>query len=336
MSKEFKSFFKKVEGNEGERCHYPTRLDTYGCGCAHNCSYCYARSLLNFRGLWNPSDPSVANIEKIRKVIKTKLRKGDVVRLGGMSDCFQPIEARERVTLRTIEALNEAGVSYLIVTKSDLVARSAYLMAMDKRLAHIQVSVTSTSEELSKRVEGGAPPPSSRIFAIERLQELGFDVTVRLSPFIPQFVDVGIINSIHCDKILVEFLRVNTWIRKWLTSVDPFIDLSPYCLKRGGYDHLTLDAKRALLASIRGFKEVSVCEDVEEHQDYWRAKVNANPNDCCNLERRDWGCEDCAYWKEYRIGSKSVDVGVCDNPNSPWFGKDRDCDSSCRGFEAQC
>lgn len=28
--KEFKSFFKTVEGNEGDKCHHPTRLDTYG------------------------------------------------------------------------------------------------------------------------------------------------------------------------------------------------------------------------------------------------------------------------------------------------------------------
>lgn len=31
-TKEFKSFYKTVGGNEGSLCHYPTRLDTYGCG----------------------------------------------------------------------------------------------------------------------------------------------------------------------------------------------------------------------------------------------------------------------------------------------------------------
>lgn len=47
--KEFKSFIKTVGGNEGNKCHYPTRLDTYGCGCSHDCKYCYAKSLLDFR-----------------------------------------------------------------------------------------------------------------------------------------------------------------------------------------------------------------------------------------------------------------------------------------------
>ena len=44
---EFKSFYKTVSGNEGNKCNYPTRLDLYGCGCFHDCSYCYAKSLLN-------------------------------------------------------------------------------------------------------------------------------------------------------------------------------------------------------------------------------------------------------------------------------------------------
>ena len=87
--KEFKSFYKTVEGNEGSKCKYPTRLDTYGCGCQHDCSYCYAKSLLEFRNLWNNLEPAVANIKKIENKIK-KIPAGSIVRLGGMTDCFQP------------------------------------------------------------------------------------------------------------------------------------------------------------------------------------------------------------------------------------------------------
>lgn len=50
-------------------------------GCSHDCKYCYAKSLLSFRGLWNPENPSVANIEKLKRKIN-KLPKGTIVRLG--------------------------------------------------------------------------------------------------------------------------------------------------------------------------------------------------------------------------------------------------------------
>ena len=60
MSKEYKGFYKQVKGNEGSKCRYSTRLDTYGCGCQHDCAYCYAKSLLNFRNLWDAEEPAIA------------------------------------------------------------------------------------------------------------------------------------------------------------------------------------------------------------------------------------------------------------------------------------
>ena len=273
---EFKSFYKTVSGNEGNKCNYPTRLDLYGCGCFHDCSYCYAKSLLNFRGLWHPDNPSVSRTDKVGRKI-CKLERGTVVRLGGMTDCFQPCEAVYRETYKAIQNLNRQGVHYLIVTKSSMVADDIYIRLMDRKLAHIQISVTSTDDTLSRTFEK-ACPPSARIKAIEKLQEQGFDVSVRLSPFIPQFIDFRVLNSIRCDKILVEFLRVNTWVKQWFD-----IDYSEYTLKHAGYNHLQLERKIEYLNKISGFRKISVCENVDSHFQYWKKNVNYSPNDCCNL-----------------------------------------------------
>lgn len=276
LSKEFKSFYKTVEGNEGNKCHYPTRLDTYGCGCCNDCSYCYSKSLLSFRGLWNPLDPAVADIEKIKRKIK-KLNLGSIVRLGGMTDCFQAAELQHGVTYETIKALNAQGVGYLIVTKCALVADDKYIAIMDKDLAHIQISITTTDDEFNKSYEH-SNVFTERVAAIEKLQKAGFDVSVRLSPFIPEFIDFNILNSIQCDKILVEFLRVNHWIKQWFD-----INYDEYTLKQSGYQHLPLVKKLQYISNITGFKEMSVCEDVTEHYEYWSKYFNVNPDDCCNL-----------------------------------------------------
>lgn len=74
--------------------------------------------------------------------------------------------------------------------------------------------MTTTDDQLSKTYEK-ASVPSTRIKAIEKLYRAWFDVTLRLSPYIPEYVDLEILNQVKCDKILVEFLRVNTWIKKW-------------------------------------------------------------------------------------------------------------------------
>lgn len=271
--KEFKSFFKKVGGNEGSKCHYPTRLDTYGCGCSHDCKYCYAKSLLNFRKLWNPEQPAIANIGKIRKKIAT-LDTSEVIRLGGMTDCFQPCEAIYKVTYETIRALNARRIHYLIVTKSAMVAD--YMNVLDKELAHIQITITTTDDELSKTYEK-ASVPSERIKAVEKLEENGYDVAVRLSPYIPQYVDVDKLNRIKCKKLLVEFLRVNSWIEKWFP-----LDYSEWTVKESGYKHLPLDKKIKLLKNLH-FEQMTVCEDESEAYKYWQENFNFNRNDCCNL-----------------------------------------------------
>ena len=283
---EFKSFFKSVGGNEGVKCHYSHRLDTYGCGCSHGCSYCYAKSLLEFRNLWRPEDPSVADIEKVRRKIASIKKNGkiNIVRLGGMTDCFQPIEKTYRVTYETIKALNEARISYLIVTKSSLIASDEYLDILDKDLAHVQITLTTTSDSLYKEKQyEKASLPSERIRAIEKLYKNGIDVAVRLSPYIPEYIDINVLGAIECDKIQVEFLRVNSWIRKWFD-----IDYSDYTVKQSNYSHLPLLKKIELVNGIKACapdKQISVCDDESEAYEYWKQCFNPNKDDCCNLRR---------------------------------------------------
>lgn len=85
-------------------------------------------------------------------------------------------------------------------------------------------------------------------------------------------------NAVKCDKILIEFLRVNTWIKRWFD-----IDYSDWTVKQSGYQHLPLSKKVKLMKNITGFKEVSVCEDESNAYEYWKNNVNHNPDDCCNL-----------------------------------------------------
>lgn len=226
--------------------------------------------------MWDAKNPSVGDISKIAAQIK-KLPRGQVVRLGGMTDCFQPAERLHKVTHKTIRLLNRRRIPYLIVTKSAMVAD--YMDVLDKDLAHIQITVTTLDDKLCATYEK-ASPPSERVKAIKRLQAAGYDVQLRLSPFIPEYVNLDELNALGIDKICIEFLRANTWIKKWFD-----IDYSNYTVKQGGYQHLPLEKKLEYIKGITGFKEMTVCEDEDRAYEYWKESFNHNREDCCNLRR---------------------------------------------------
>lgn len=131
----------------------------------HDCKYCYAKSLLDFRKLWHPTNPSVADINKIKRKIAKLPNDIPPIRIGGMTDGFQPIEKQYHVTYETIKALNEKNIPYLIVTKGAMVADDEYVDVLDKDLAHIQVTVTTTDDSLSLTYEK-ASKPSDRIIVL--------------------------------------------------------------------------------------------------------------------------------------------------------------------------
>jgi DNA repair photolyase len=281
---EFDSFITHTDRKYNTWCKYNKRLDTYGCGCSHDCGYCYAKALLNFRGNWNAQNPRVAYITEIEKEI-SKLSKSEVIRLGGMTDCFQPYEIRERVTYGTIKILNQYRINHIITTKSALVADPGYLKIYDPEIAHFQISISCTSDERAAKYEK-CSLVTERIKAAEKLHEMGFDVSLRLSPFLYQFTDEKILNNIKCKKILVEFLKVNHWVAK---NFD--YDYSLHTLHYGGHLNLELETKLKALKMIGGFEQCSVGEFVPDHYEYFRLKYNYNPLDCCNIDKRYVGCD---------------------------------------------
>lgn len=283
IQEDFGSFYKNIAGtSEGKRCLYTERLDTYGCGCQHNCLYCYSKALLNFRLNWLPMPPA-AKFNKIEKIlIKTKQNKIPI-RLGGMTDCFMPQELYKKNTKIVLQLLKKYKKPYIIVSKSDLVAEDDYIKIMPKELAHIQITITSGRDEIGKEIEPNATSISRRIKAVEKLYNLGYDVSVRVSPLIPDekyfnAKDIETINNIKCDKVLVEFLRINHFIKKWM----PKLDTSKYKIKQGGYEHIELETKLEYIKKFKG-KNLSVCEDVDEHYRYFKENINKNKEDCCNL-----------------------------------------------------
>ena len=198
----FGTTFKVVNHYEGcTRCHYAFELDTYGRGCTHDCVFCYAKDQLTQRAFWNRPFPMPVDLCEIRKIFYTVfetnkpnkyravLEKRIPLRLGSMSDPFLWMDKKYGVTLELIKILNYYKYPWVAFTRSDLVAKDEYLKHIDPRLGSIQFSISGENEELTKKIEPGAPSVKRRLAALKTISNAGINTAVRINPLFPMYPD---------------------------------------------------------------------------------------------------------------------------------------------------
>lgn len=320
-SREFKSVLKFPGGGEVNRCFYSLRLDTYGRGCEHNCAYCYARSVLDFRKLWSADAPAMTSSRKTVDTLMQRLTQGGdrvtaallrgvPLRLGGMTDCFQPVEAKRQTTLRMLEWLTRNRYPYLILTKSDLVATEPYRLAMSPDLGYIQFSISTTDDALASKLEPGAALPSARLAAAAVLARAGYTVAIRVNPMFPDYPD-GFLSAGRGEAlpslgwtdwdlpakakaagvrtVIAGFVRLGSahvrWIRE-ATGRDLAYLFDPATKAKNAALHFSTEEKRVYYERLaegcaKQGVAFSVCYDGDEDYETFRY-LWADHDDCCN------------------------------------------------------
>ena len=170
----------------GTWCTCPPKynLNVYKGRCAHGCLYCYSIKFPAFKE--GPPEPKKDLASRIEAMARNT-RPIMPVMVSDCTDPYQPLEAELRLTRKCLEVLMRQGFPILIVTKSDLVVRDADVLARGKCV--ISITITTLDEELARRMEPGAPSPSRRLRALEKLSEMGFYVTARVDPILPGLND---------------------------------------------------------------------------------------------------------------------------------------------------
>lgn len=183
------------------KCHYSLEIDSYGRGCFHDCTYCYAKDQLSARRYWNNPQPFPVNLAELRsifyKVFETDktskwrdiLQKRIPIRVGSMSDSFMYIDSRYGVTKELIRIFNFYKYPHIFFTRSDLAAHDDYIEIIDPNLCAIQYSVSGNNSKLIRAIEPGAPSFKRRLNAVRKLNENGIWATVRINPMFPKYPD---------------------------------------------------------------------------------------------------------------------------------------------------
>ena len=146
-------------------------------GCSHRCVYCYVSYVPNFF----ECRPKKELIPKLEKDVK-ELR-GELISISNSSDPYPPLEKKLKLTRKCLEILSRADCKIQIITKSTLVTRDIDLLKCMR--AMVAMTITTISDELSRKLEPGAPSSSGRIEEVKKLIENEVPVAVRVDPIIP-------------------------------------------------------------------------------------------------------------------------------------------------------
>jgi len=160
-------------------------------GCFHACIYCYGRSYTRYRDAaenWGSVIYVKENlIDVLRREVR-KLRRG-VVGIATITDPYQPIEAREKLTRGSVELLLKHGFRVDIQTKSPLILRDIDILTKWIKFVEVGFTITTLREDIAEVIEPRAPKPSSRAMALEKLASEGISTWVFLGPIIPSVND---------------------------------------------------------------------------------------------------------------------------------------------------
>lgn len=166
-------------------------------GCEHGCAYCYARPTHEYLGYSAGLDfeskihVKYESPKLLREAMMKKSWQGDTLFMSGVTDCYQPIERRLKLTRGCLEVMNEFKNPVAIVTKNALVTRDIDILQemAEWRGAQVFLSITTLDAELARTLEPRTSTPQAKLAALEKLSAAGILTGVMVAPVIPGLTD---------------------------------------------------------------------------------------------------------------------------------------------------
>ena len=209
-------------------------------GCAFGCAYCYASFMGKYVGesieAWGDYVYVKKNAVELARTEVASMRTnkgGSTLLLSSVTDPYQGVESKYRLTRGILEVLAEAQWpgTVGILTKSPLVTRDVDIIARLPRPS-VGMTVTTTDDSISKWLEVRAPKASARLAALRRLSDEGIPVYAFVGPLLPHFrwqpdlLDhlFAEIASAGVTEIYVEHINLKAYIR---SRLEPRLQTEP-------------------------------------------------------------------------------------------------------------
>lgn len=195
-------------------------------GCQHACIYCYADFIKRFTGHANEDWGRFVDV-KINSSEATKITKidGNAILIGSVTDPYQQVEAKYKVTRSILKKLLSSEVRLEILTKSKLVCRDIDLFSQYRSIK-IGISLNTLEKNIAKKIEPYASSPKARIEAIKQLKKNGIITYLFISPIFPEITNYKEIiyeTKDYVDEFLFENLNIRGNNRR---KINQFIENS--------------------------------------------------------------------------------------------------------------
>ena len=161
---------------------------------SHNC---YARPSHEYLDMGAGTDFDTKIVYKpraaelLRAAFDARKWKGELVMFSGVTDCYQPFEAKLRLTRACLEVCLEYRNPVSVISKSALIERDIDLFKQLAEVAdcHVSVSLAFIDAEAARAMEPWAPAPARRLKVIEAMAKAGVPVGIMVAPVIPGLND---------------------------------------------------------------------------------------------------------------------------------------------------
>ena len=202
-----------IARNDSPDVGFETSVNPYR-GCEHGCIYCFARPTHEYLGMSAGLDFESKIMVKTDapRLLEAELSspkwKPQVVVMSGVTDPYQPVERKLRITRGCLEVLAKFRNPVAIITKNRLVTRDIDLLGelASHNASAVNVSVTSLDPNLQRILEPRTSSPSARLEAVAALHAAGIPVGVMVAPIIPGLTDHEVPKIVEaCAKAGAQF-----------------------------------------------------------------------------------------------------------------------------------
>jgi DNA repair photolyase len=196
-----------ITRNDSPDLDFKASLNPYR-GCEHGCIYCYARPTHEYLGFSAGLDfeskimVKLNAPELLRHELSAPSWQPQILVMSGVTDCYQPVEARLKLTRRCLEVLAEFRNPVSLITKNALVTRDLDVLTelARHRCASVCLSITTLDNDLRQVLEPRTSPPVARLTAIRKLAEAQIPVSVNVAPVIPGLTDHELPNILRAAR----------------------------------------------------------------------------------------------------------------------------------------